>query len=68
MKFDFVKNNKLLISFLAVYLVFLLFNVRPDYLDADEGSHAMTAVFYNKLFNDLLAKPTLNPLKLYDYA
>jgi|GEM_PF-2991155 len=61
-------RNKPLALFLAFYSIFMVLNLKPFYLDSDEGSHAMTALFYHNLINDLIANPTLNPSSIYDYA
>ena len=59
---------KLLHVLIATYFIFLFMNINPQYLDADEGSHAMTSVFFQRLIIDWFQNPTVSPGSVYGYA
>ncbi len=61
-------KNKLFYAFIATYFVFLLVNVSPYYLDADEGSHALTSVFFSRFYEDFFSSPTFSLRDIYNYA
>jgi len=60
--------KKLFYLFLVLYAVFLVITIDVSYLDADQSSHAMTGVFFNRLFSDWSSNPTVDPGNLYDYV
>ncbi|MFA5406164.1 MAG: hypothetical protein WC307_02300 [Candidatus Nanoarchaeia archaeon] len=64
----YFKEHQLFYLFLAVFTLFSLFNIDFTHLNSDEGSYALTAVFFNRLVGDWLANPTIDPSALFSYA
>lgn len=60
------KRNSLALVLIIVYSIFMISRFTP-YLSADEGTHALTSLFYTRLVSNLFLHGVPSLYGLYNY-